>query len=99
MHSLKLVALAEIFSGYASSESYEGMIRHFLDIRNAVAAHANPSPPRRFMLSEDSIYELQLFVAELGARALGAVSSTGFPRGALLRSSGKVPNKSMHRGA
>ena len=37
--------------------SYEELIAAFLDTRNAVAAHANPSPP--FPLSEDQVFELQ----------------------------------------
>jgi hypothetical protein len=37
--------------------SFCELIADFLDTRNAVAAHANPSPP--FPLAEDQVFELQ----------------------------------------
>jgi hypothetical protein len=36
---------------------YKEVITHFLDLRNAVAAHANPKPP--FILNEDQLFEIQ----------------------------------------
>jgi hypothetical protein len=43
--------------------SYADLIAAFLDTRNAVAAHANPSPP--FPLSEDQVFELQNLTASM----------------------------------
>lgn len=71
----------ETFSGYEEYISYSDIIKHFLDIRNAVAAHANPSPPNHFHISEDSLIEVQLFLSELCAGVLGDIKPRDLPRG------------------
>lgn len=71
----------ETFSGYKKNISYSDIIRHFLDIRNAVAAHANPSPPDRFLISEDSLMEVQLFLSELCNSVLGDITPRELPHG------------------
>ena len=55
--STKWVSHHEVFSGMRKFRSYEEVISHFLDLRNAVAAHANPKPP--FILNEDQLFEIQ----------------------------------------
>ena len=50
-------SLHHFFTTQRRHWSYEELIAAFLDTRNAVAAHANPSPP--FPLSEDQVFELQ----------------------------------------
>lgn len=67
--------LHETFSGFRARSTYGEMIRHFLDVRNAVAAHANPTPPRHLMLSEDNLFEIQRFVTYLIGDALEADKS------------------------
>ncbi len=68
----------ETFSGFRARSTYGEMILHFLDVRNAVAAHANPSPPRHLTLSEDNLFEIQRFVTYLIGDALeGARSGSG----------------------
>lgn len=65
----------ETFSGFRARSTYGEMIHHFLDVRNAVAAHANPSPPKHLMLSEDNLFEIQRFVTSLIGDALEADKS------------------------
>lgn len=60
----------EIFLRFPARVTYRDLILHFLDLRNAVAAHANPAPPPRFVLSEDNLFEIQLFVTRLIGDAL-----------------------------
>jgi hypothetical protein len=60
----------EIFSRFPAQVAYRDLILHFLDLRNAVAAHANLAPPPRFVLSEDNLFEIQLFVTSLIGDAL-----------------------------
>jgi hypothetical protein len=60
----------EIFRGLKRDISVEDMLRHLLKLRNASAAHANSTPPRELMLSEDNIYEIQNFVVFLVGQAL-----------------------------
>jgi len=71
----------ETFSGHKKNISYSDIIKHFLDIRNAVAAHANPSPPDRFLISEDSLMEVQLFLSELCNSVLGDIKPRELPHG------------------
>lgn len=65
----------EIFQGRDRVISYYDLILHFLRIRNAVAAHANSTPPRHLAVTEDTLFEIQHFVACLiddwAAAALG----------------------------
>jgi len=51
------VSYHEVFSRTKKFRSYEEVIAHFLKLRNAVAAHANPKPP--FVLNEDQLFEIQ----------------------------------------
>ncbi len=74
----------EIFSGHTRYISYRDIIARFLDIRNVVAAHANPSPPRNFVISEDSVIEVQLFLSELCCKALGQIQPRELPSKAVL---------------
>ena len=53
----KWVSHHEVLSGMRKFRPYEEVITHFLDLRNAVAAHANPKPP--FILDEDQVFEIQ----------------------------------------
>lgn len=53
----KWESLYHFFTTRRRRWSYVEMITAFLDVRNAVAAHANPSPP--FALTEDQVFELQ----------------------------------------
>lgn len=69
----------EIFSGYPRYIQYNDLIAHFLNIRNVVAAHANPSPPSDFMISEDSLMEIQLFLSQLCGKALGEIQPRKLP--------------------
>lgn len=55
----------ELFLGQRKEIIYSDLIKHFLDIRNVVAAHSNSKPPRNFILSEENVYEIQSFVEEL----------------------------------
>jgi hypothetical protein len=62
----------EIFRGFRKFVTVEEMVRHLLILRNATAAHANSTPPRHLMLSEDNVYEIQNFVGFLVGEALEA---------------------------
>ena len=73
----------ETFSGHNKYISYSDLVKHYLDIRNAVAAHANPSPPDRFLISEDSLIEIQLFLLELCSKVLGDIKPKALPRGVI----------------
>jgi hypothetical protein len=48
----------EVFSSGRKRWRFDELIARYLDIRNAVAAHANPEPP--FLLHEDQVLEIQL---------------------------------------
>ena len=63
--SSKYSRFHEIFSGLPKRTTNGEIIGHFLNIRNIVAAHANQNPPPRFIVSEDSLFEIQLFVKHL----------------------------------
>jgi len=60
----------EIFAELPENTSYGELISHLLKIRNAVAAHGNKQPPKDLIVSEDSILEIQEFLAELISKAL-----------------------------
>lgn len=75
----------EIFRGKRQRISHEDLINHFLKIRNVVAAHSNSSPPRRFLLTEDSVMEVQLYVTTLCRMALGDLPSRPLPPGSFIR--------------
>ena len=51
----------EVFSSKRTWWQYPELIAFYLDVRNAVAAHANPRPP--FRLTEDQVLELQRLVS------------------------------------
>jgi hypothetical protein len=90
----------EVFSGHPKKIPYLDLIMHFLDIRNTVAAHANPSPPKKFWISEDNLMEIQLFLKELCSKRLDEVQPRELPKRAVLDFSvGKanlVPKKQKH---
>jgi len=60
----------EIFSKLSQAISYKEIIKHFLDIRNCVAAHSNRKPPEKFQIIEDNIFEIQHFLDELLYKAI-----------------------------
>lgn len=63
----------EVFTSGRKWWSFSELIGHYLDIRNAVAAHANPKPP--FRLNVDQVREIQELVADmLYAAVLGQSS-------------------------
>jgi hypothetical protein len=47
----------EIFTSRCARWKYEEIISYYLDLRNAVSAHGNPSPPHIVM--EDQVFEIQ----------------------------------------
>lgn len=59
----------EVFSSGRKKWRFEELIIRYLNLRNAVAAHANPKPP--FMLHEDQVLELQLLVKTMLYDAAG----------------------------
>lgn len=59
----------EVFSSRRKRWRFDELIGRYLDIRNAVAAHANPSPP--FRLWEDQVFELQRLVKKMLHDAAG----------------------------
>jgi hypothetical protein len=63
--------LFEIFSGRPKMTTYGDLIVEFLDKRNAVAAHANPSPPEQLLVKEDSVFEIQALLRGLCSTVLG----------------------------
>jgi hypothetical protein len=75
----------EIFSGHPRYVNYRDLIGHFLDLRNSVAAHANPSPPKSRVLTEDAVFEIQLFLTELCNKALESVEPGELPPGSVVR--------------
>ena len=60
------------------------MVRHFLILRNAVAAYSNPEAPADLLMTSDSVYEIQHFAEELFRMALGNLRSA-MPNGAITR--------------
>jgi len=59
----------EIFSGYKKQIKYKDLIEHFLELRNSVAAHGNLKDPKRKIIIEDNIIEIQFFLQELLEKA------------------------------
>ena len=59
----------EVFSSRRKTWNFDELIIRYLDVRNAVAAHANPSPP--FALREDQVLEIQRLVANMLYDAAG----------------------------
>ncbi len=85
-HSKVYKRFHEIFSGHKELIGFEELISHFLDLRNTVAAHANRKPPDHLLLSEDTLYEIQMFVVELCSESLGDIDERELPKAAILRS-------------
>lgn len=73
----------ETFLGHKRFITYSAIVKHFLDIRNVVAAHANPSPPEQFLISEDSLIEIQLFLLELCSKVIGDIKPRDLSRGVI----------------
>jgi hypothetical protein len=59
----------EVFSSGRKRWRFDELITKYLDVRNAVAAHANPTPP--FALREDQVFELQHLVKSMLYDAAG----------------------------
>src|SRR5262249_11533532 len=59
----------EVFSSGRKRWRFDELITRYLDVRNAVAAHANPRPP--FPLREDQVLEIQRLVASMLYDAAG----------------------------
>ncbi|GAI82513.1 unnamed protein product [marine sediment metagenome] len=59
----------EIFSGFKKQIKYKDLIEHFLELRNSVAAHGNLKDPKRKIIIEDNIIEIQFFLQELLEKA------------------------------
>lgn len=53
----------EVFSSKRKWWSYEKLIAHYLTLRNAVAAHGNPSP--RYIVMEDQVLEIQYLLRSM----------------------------------
>jgi len=77
--------LFEVFSGERQTVTYAELAGHFLEIRNVVAAHSNTAPPRKFFISEDSLYEIQNFLSELCSDALEDFPAAELPAAATRR--------------
>jgi len=60
----------EIFSGHKKQIKYRKLIEHFLELRNSVAAHGNLKDPKRKIIIEDNIIEIQFFLQELLEKVL-----------------------------
>lgn len=69
----------EIFRELPQDTTYGEMAAHFLQIRNIVAAHANRSPPTKFAISEDNLYEIQYFLSDLYYAVIGKVEEYELP--------------------
>jgi hypothetical protein len=59
----------EVFSSGKKRWRFDELITHYLRVRNAVAAHANPKPP--FTLREDQVFEIQRLVESMLYDAVG----------------------------
>jgi len=55
----------EIFSGYKKNIKYLDLIKHFLNLRNITAAHGNRKIPKKYLINEFNIFEIQLFLTKL----------------------------------
>lgn len=58
----------EVFSTKKKWWSYADLIAYYLDLRNAVSAHGNPSPPHIVM--EDQVFEIQYLLQSMLADIL-----------------------------
>jgi hypothetical protein len=67
--STKWISYHEVFSSRRKRWRFDDLISRYLDVRNAVAAHGNPTPP--FQLREDQVLELQLLVKNMLYDAAG----------------------------
>jgi hypothetical protein len=66
--------------------TFSDLIKHFLDVRNVVAAHSNPNPPPQFYLAEDTIFELQAFLSEICLILIGPLQPSPLSDKAYLQS-------------
>lgn len=74
----------ETFRGKPKQSTFGEMVRHFLKLRNVVAAHSNPRAPSEFKLSEDSIFELQAFIRTLCSALTSDWAPARLPRRAFI---------------
>jgi hypothetical protein len=57
--------LFQIFDGKEEWIAYKDILEEFLKIRNAVAAHANQTPPEKLQITADTVCEIQHFYKSL----------------------------------
>lgn len=55
----------EVFSKQPKITTLDDMVKRFLKLRNVTAAHANRNPPIDFLITEDQIIEVQLFLKNM----------------------------------
>jgi hypothetical protein len=67
--STKWISHHEMFSSRRKRWRFDELIGRYLDVRNAVAAHGNPTPP--FQLAEDQVFELQRLTENMLYHAAG----------------------------
>lgn len=60
----------EIFSQKPQHRTFEEMLKHFLEMRNIVAAHGNQRPPQNFLITQDNLFEIQRFASHLIYQAI-----------------------------
>lgn len=77
--------LHEVGPAFAATPAYFELVAHFLDIRNSVAAHANPHPNRAFVLRAATILEIQRFLEILCYEAMGYRQQGTLPGSAVVR--------------
>jgi|GEM_PF-5626302 len=82
----------EIFSGHEEHVTYKDLLCHFLDLRNIVAAHGNRNPPEHAKLTEDNVFEIQLFLLQLLGKAIYPDEEETQPEGALDGDSAAAPS-------
>lgn len=63
----------EVLNGGPEKINYKDIISKYLDIRNSVAAHANPNPP--FTLLEDQVIEIQRLAQNMLNKIVDSVRS------------------------
>ncbi len=68
----------ECFTGLPVNCTVATALKRFLELRNAVAAHANSNAPPHLLISEDSLLELQLFVEILLDRVLADAAHAAY---------------------
>jgi len=70
--SQKYTRMHECFLGYQPQSDVVEMTVRFLNVRNAAAAHGNPTPPIELRAVRDSVFEIQHMLGRLCEMALGS---------------------------